>query len=480
MAPQPKVYDFLVLGGGSGGIASARRAASYGAKVAVIENARWGGTCVNVGCVPKKIMWNAASIAETLHEAPAYGFNLPNHFAKKNPISWSSIKIKRDAYIKRLNGIYETNLDKATIDRIHGTARFVDKEGTVEVEGVGLFRGKKVLIATGSRAWIPPVKGAKEFGMTSDGFFELEHLPKKVAVAGAGYIAVELAGIFNALGASTTLFIRQSLFLRGFDPIIKESLLEEYKKAGVNVVVCTEVSEIKNASTVKGEKNLSLHVVTRCEDKVKGDVLKDDVMEGYDEFIWAVGREANVEALKLGNLSGVKLDRAGFIVVNEFQETGHPDILALGDVCGRAMLTPVAIAAGRKLSDRLFGGVAGAKLDYELIPSVIFSHPVAGSVGLTEPEARAKFGDEQVKIYKSSFINMYYAMVEPDQKQHTHYKIVCVGKEEKVVGLHLVGRGSDEILQGFAVAIKMGATKADFDATVAIHPTAAEELVTMR
>ncbi|KAJ3109804.1 Glutathione reductase [Phlyctochytrium planicorne] len=467
MSSAAKVYDYLVIGGGSGGIASARRAASYGAKVAVIENNRWGGTCVNVGCVPKKIMWNTASIAEMLHEAKGYGFDLT-----KNNFAWDALKVKRDAYIKRLNGIYTANLTKENVDQIEGTAKFISAN-TIEVNGQH-YTSKNILIATGSRAWIPNHPGAKEYGMTSDGFFNLNYLPKKVAVAGAGYIAVELAGIFNALGSEVNLYIRNNLFLREFDPIIKESLLEEYTKAGVNVICCSSISKVENLAdgAADGKKNLRLHVVDK-------DTVATTVVEGFEELIWAVGREANVEPLNLG-VTGVKFNKQGFIVADEYQNTDQPGVLALGDVCGIAMLTPVAIAAGRRLSDRLFGGKKDAKLDYTNIPSVIFSHPTAGSVGLTEPEARAKY--DTVKVYTSKFVNMYYSMVDVEQekKQRTYYKLVCVGPEEKVVGLHIVGRASDEILQGFAVAVKMGATKADFDNTVAIHPTAAEELVTMK
>ncbi|KAI8842136.1 hypothetical protein BC829DRAFT_401723 [Chytridium lagenaria] len=417
------------------GIASARRAASYGAKVAVFENSRWGGTCVNVGCVPKKVMWNTASIAEMLHEAKAYGFDVTT-----NGFAWDQIKLKRDAYIKRLNGIYTTNLSKENVTIVEGTAKFI-KSDTLEVNGEH-YTAKHILIATGSRAWIPNLPGAREFGVTSDGFFELNYLPKKVAIAGAGYIAVELAGIFNALGTKVNLYIRNNLFLREFDPIIKETLLEEYKRVGVNVVCCSSIRGVENLAAMGSEKkNLALHVLDK-------DNLTTTVEEGFEELIWAVGREANVEALGL-DVTAVKKNEGGFIIADEFQETAQPGVLALGDVCGIAMLTPVAIAAGRRLSDRLFGNKPNSKLDYTNIPSVIFSHP---------PPA-------------VSFINMYYSMLEQHQKQWTAYKLVCVGDEE---------RGSDEILQGFAVAIKMGATKADFDNTVAIHPTAGEEIVTMK
>ncbi|KAJ3240709.1 hypothetical protein HDU81_002900 [Chytriomyces hyalinus] len=461
-----KAYDYLVIGGGSGGIASARRAAMHGAKVAVIENNRWGGTCVNVGCVPKKIMWSAGSMAEMLHEAKGYGFDVTN-----NGFNWEKLKAKRDAYIVRLNNIYTTNLGKDKIDLINGTAKFTDSK-TVEVDGTS-YTGKHILIAVGGRAWIPNIPGAKEFGMTSDGFFELNYLPKKVAVAGAGYIAVELAGIFHALGSDVTLIIRHEQFLRPFDDIIRDNIMDFYAKSGIKIVTCSSATKVENKGTDL-QKNLSITYA-----KKSGGAVSTEVLDGFEELIWAVGREANTESLNL-TAAGVALQPNGFIKVDEFQNTSQEGIHALGDVCGVAQLTPVAIAAGRQLSERLFNGKTNAKLDYTNIPSVIFSHPTAGSVGLTEQEARAKYPD--VKIYKTKFVQMHYAMTENygEHKPPTAYKIVCAGPNEKVVGLHLVGKASDEILQGFAVAVKMGATKADFDSTVAIHPVAAEEIVTMR
>ncbi|KAJ8331059.1 Glutathione reductase [Batrachochytrium dendrobatidis] len=460
-------FDYLVLGAGSGGIASARRAASYGAKVAIVENGRYGGTCVNVGCVPKKVMWNAADVAETLHNASCYGFDVSSNA----PFSWSTFKQKRDEYVKRLNGIYTSNLEKSGIDMINGTASFVDSHN-VSVNGEIIY-GKHILIATGSRAWIPSFEGAQEHGMTSDGFFELDFLPKKVAIVGAGYIAVELAGIFQTLGAQVSLYIRQNEFLRSFDKIIQEGVMDQYKKIGVNIVPTSAVTKVENLAT-PGEKhkNLKLTVINK-------DTLDTTIHEGAQALIWAVGRNANVESLNLAtSIPQIKLNDKGFIVVDEFQNTDAEGVYALGDVCGKEMLTPVAIAAGRKLSDRLFGGKPESKLDYTNIPSIIFSHPTSGSIGLTEVAAVAKYGAEKIKVYQSKFTNMYYSVLV--QKQATHYKLVCLLPTEQIVGMHLFGRGSDEMLQGFAVAVKMGATKSDFDNTVAIHPTASEELVTMR
>ncbi|KAJ3302549.1 hypothetical protein HDV03_004865 [Kappamyces sp. JEL0829] len=393
----PIMFDYLVLGAGSGGIASARRAAMYGAKVAVIEQARLGGTCVNVGCVPKKVMWNTASVAEALREASSYGFDLKGVTPEFN---WKLVKQKRDAYIARLNGIYGSNLGKDDVKIIHGSASFVDHH-TVRV-GDALYSGKHILIATGSHAWIPNVPGAKEFGITSDGFFELEEMPKKVAIAGAGYIAIELAGIFRTLGAEVSLYIRQQEFLRSFDNSIREGVMQgtgsllttpAYTDAGINIVRCSSISEVKNLSTTAGEKKLALTVTNK-------DTLETTVQQGYECLIWAVGRQANTGALNLGS-TGVKLNNQGFIVTDEYQNTGVPGLYSLGDVGGIEMLTPVAIAAGRKLSERLFNNKADSKLDYNLIPSVIFSHPTAGSIGLTEAAAISKFGKENVKIYQS-------------------------------------------------------------------------------
>ena len=457
------VFDYIVIGAGSGGIASARRAASYGAKVAVIENSRYGGTCVNVGCVPKKVMWNTATMAEALRDAPGYGFDV----ATKPGFAWHVVKEKRDAYIKRLNGIYEANLKKDGIEMINGTASFVDNSH-ISVNGA-VIEGKHILVATGSRAWIPAIQGAS-LGTTSDGFFDLDHLPMKVGIAGAGYIAVELAGILRALGSEVSLFIRQGEVLRSFDRCIREGVMESYTKLGVDIHRFSAISAVHEDSQQVSGKNLSITVINK-------DTLSQKTLDGYEALIWAVGRRPNAEGLNLAATS-VNLNNDGFIAVDEFQNTAAPGVYAVGDVSSIHMLTPVAIAAGRRLSDRLFGGKTGSKLDYSNIPSVIFSHPTCGSVGLSEQEAVSKYGKDRIKVYESKFTNMYYTLVE--HKVPTHHKLVCLLPDEKVVGLHIFGLGSDEILQGFAVAIKMGATKADFDNTIAIHPTAAEELVTMR
>ncbi|KAI8916319.1 hypothetical protein EDD86DRAFT_198270, partial [Gorgonomyces haynaldii] len=454
-----KSFDYLVIGGGSGGVASARRAASYGKSVGLIEFQRLGGTCVNVGCVPKKVMWNTAHIAETLHEAKEYGFDVDY-----KSFDWNMLKQKRDAYVKRLNGIYENNLKKEGVEYIKGYAQFVDAHH-VRV-GDEIYRGEHVLLASGSKAWFPDVPGVKEHGLTSDGFFELEKQPKKVAIVGAGYIAVELAGVFKSLGTEVDLYIREQYFLRHFDSIIREGVMNEYKRIGINILPCRQLNSLEKKAD--GTYDIS------ATDKTSQTAM---VHTGYDAAIFAIGRIAHLDNMNIQS-TGIKLKESGFVSVDAYQETGVPGLYALGDVCGVEMLTPVAIAAGRRLSDRLFGGKEGSKLDYENIASVIFSHPTCGSVGLSEEQAIAKYGKDKIKIYQSKFVNMYYGMTS--HKPSTHHKLVCLLPEEKVIGVHLFGLASDEILQGFAVAVKMGATKQDFDNTVAIHPTAAEELVTMR
>ncbi|XP_037036936.1 glutathione reductase-like [Bradysia coprophila] len=456
------VYDYVVIGGGSGGLASARRASGwYNAKVALVEaSPRLGGTCVNVGCVPKKVMWNTASIAESLRDAKSYGFDVST-----NSFNWLALKEKRDAYITRLNGIYERNLGNDKVEYLKGFASLVN-QNTVKVQNGDAsseIKAKNILITVGGRPIIPNVPGA-ELGISSDGFFDLESQPKRVAVIGTGYIGVELAGIFHALGSDVTIFSRTKQILRSFDSIIKDTLLKEMQNVGVNFVFDSDVRAISQDGSSKKVKFLS--------DGVEGE-------KEFDCVLWAIGREPNVDGLNL-KAAGVTTKNNGYIVVDEYQNTSVAGIYALGDVCGEAELTPVAIAAGRKLSDRLFGPehLRSSKLDYTNIPTVVFSHPTAGTIGLNEDAARSKYGDENIKIYTSRFVNMWNAML--DHKEPTAYKLVCAGKEEKVVGMHIIGRGSDEILQGFSVAIKMGATKADFDSAVAIHPTASEELVTMR
>ncbi|CAL1542980.1 unnamed protein product [Lymnaea stagnalis] len=452
MAPIVKKFDYLVIGGGSGGLASARRAAEFGIKAAIIEEGRWGGTCVNVGCVPKKVMYNTALHAEFLHDHKGYGFDVDI-----KAFDWRRIKKSRDDYIKRLNGIYESNLEKSQVEKIEGHG-ILTSDKTVEVNGQK-YEADHILIATGGRPIVPNIPGA-EYGITSDGFFELEDLPKKVVVVGAGYIAVELAGIFGALGVDTSILIRFDQVLRTFDSMISKNVTDNLESGGVKVIKQSVVSEV----TKEGDGTLTIQT-------------NNEKISNVDCLLWAIGRLPNSDNLGLDS-AGVNVDKHNNIEVDEFQNTSVKGIYALGDVCGKALLTPVAIAAGRRLAHRLFDGQTDLRLDYTNIPTVVFSHPPVGTIGLTEAEAESKYGREKLKIYTSNFVPMYYAVLE--KKVRCNMKLICVLPDEKVVGLHIVGQGCDEMLQGFGVAIKMGATKAQFDECVAIHPTSSEELVTMR
>jgi glutathione reductase (NADPH) len=446
-------YDLIVIGGGSGGLAAAQRAAEYGARVALVESHRLGGTCVNVGCVPKKVMWNAAELAAGLRDAPDYGFALSPGIH-----DWAMLKEKRDAYVLRLNGIYEANLAKRGVTLIRGRASFVDGR-TVAVAGASLS-APHIVIATGGRPLLPPIPGA-ELGITSDGFFELQRRPRRVAIVGSGYIAIELAGIFAALGSEVTIVLRGEAVLKQFDAMIGESTLQILRDDGVTVA--SQASPASLERDARGDLALSLRDGRR--------------LEPFDCVLWAIGRSPAVEELGLDQ-AAVQLDAYGFIVTDKYQSTSAAGIYAIGDVTGRAQLTPVAIAAGRRLSDRLFGGRGDRHLDYRNIPTVVFGHPPIGTVGLTEEAARDDYGDEAVGVFKSSFIPMYHALTTA--KPRCDMKLVTVGPKCRVVGVHVVGPGADEMIQGFAVAVRMGATKEDFDDTVAVHPTSAEELVTMR
>jgi glutathione reductase (NADPH) len=446
-------FDLIVIGGGSGGLAAAQRAAEYGARVALVESHRLGGTCVNVGCVPKKVMWNAADLAEGLRDAPDYGFAL-----SAGAHDWTLLKEKRDAYVLRLNGIYESNLAKRGITLVRGRAHFMDGR-TVAVAGSSLS-APHIMIATGGRPLLPAIPGA-ELGITSDGFFELPRRPQRVAIVGSGYIAVELTGIFAALGSDVTLVLRGETVLKHFDSMIGESTVKILRDGGVGIVTRAWPSALD--SDALGSLALSLRDGRR--------------LAPFDCVLWAIGRAPAVEELGLER-AGAQVDAYGFIVTDKYQNTSATGVYAIGDVTGRAPLTPVAIAAGRRLSDRLFGGKADRHLDYHNIPTVIFGHPPIGTVGLTEQAARDDYGDEAVSVFNSSFIPMYHALTTA--KPRCDMKLVTVGPKRRVVGVHVVGPGADEMMQGFAVAMRMGATKEDFDDTVAIHPTSAEELVTMR
>ncbi|PHH76643.1 hypothetical protein CDD80_1357 [Ophiocordyceps camponoti-rufipedis] len=468
MAPITKDVDYLVLGGGSGGLASARMAGSkYGVKTLIVEARRLGGTCVNVGCVPKKVTYNAAAIAESIHDAAAYGFSVK----ETAPFNWSSFKAKRDAYVKRLNGIYERNLNNDGVTYLHGWGRLLSRnqaEVTLDDGSKVLVNAKKMLIAVGGRPNPPPPIPGAEHGINSDGFFDIDRLPKRVVIVGAGYIAVEFAGMFNALGTETHLMIRHDTFLRNFDPMVQELVTREYERLGVRLHKRCNTSKVEKAAD--GKLTVSY----------RDDAGHESSVSDVDHLIWATGRQPMTRDIGLEE-AGVKLNEKGQVVVDEMQKSSVDNIFALGDVVGHVELTPVAIAAGRRLSHRLFGtDCKGATLDYSNIPSVVFAHPEIGTIGLTEPQAVEKYGKDGIKVYKTTFTAMHYAMMEQEDKGPTAYKLIVTGPDEKVVGLHMLGQGSAEILQGFGVAIKMGATKADFDNCVAIHPTSAEELVTLK
>ena len=447
----PASLDLIVIGGGSGGLACAQRAADYGARVALVEPRPLGGTCVNVGCVPKKLMFYAAHIAGNIADAAAYGFAVT-----QEGHDWRALKLARDAYIHRLNGIYATNIERRGIVHVRASARFVDAHKMVA--GDEVLAAPRVVIATGGRPTVPPIPGAG-LGITSDGFFELEDRPRSIAIAGSGYVAVELAGIFAALGTKVTLVIRHDRVLRSFEAMLAAALMKQMREDGIEIVDHAVPTQVRLAG--------DHHELWTADGRVLGP---------FEAVLWAVGRDPAVESLDLAR-AGVRQYDDGYVIVNRFQETSAAGVYAIGDVTGQAALTPVAIAAGRRLADRLFGGQAGRHLDYDMIPTVIFSHPPIGTVGLSEVEARDLHGDS-VRCYTSRFVPLYHALTE--HKRRAEMKLVVVGPEERIVGLHVIGEGADEMLQGFAVALRMGATKRDFDDTVAIHPTSAEEFVTLR
>ncbi|MEM7292278.1 MAG: glutathione-disulfide reductase [Pseudomonadota bacterium] len=445
-----KHYDLIAIGAGSGGLSVANRAAKYGARCAVVEFDKLGGTCVNRGCVPKKIMWYGASVAHMLKDAKGYGFDV-----SVNGFDWPKLVEVRERYISNINEWYVGYLAGDNIDVVRGHARFLDST-TLDVDGTQIS-ADKIVIAPGGTPTVPDVPGA-ELGITSDGFFLLNEQPKKVAVIGAGYIAVELAGMLAALGSDVTQVIRKQQFLREFDPLVASALDKSMRDDGVTIVNNTQIAGLREDSG--------------------GVVIETDggeTLGAFDKVIWAIGRSPLSADLNLG-AAGVEVDKRGYIPTDEWQATNVPHIFAIGDVTGRAQLTPVAIAAGRRLADRLYDGQSDRKLNYDNIATVVFSHPPIGTVGLTEPQARETFGDG-VKTYTTEFTAMYNAFT--DHTPPTAMKLIVEGDEERIVGCHMIGLGVDEMLQGFAVAIRMGATKRDFDDTVAIHPTSAEELVTL-
>ncbi|MEO5623583.1 MAG: glutathione-disulfide reductase [Dokdonella sp.] len=443
-------FDLVVLGAGSGGVAMAIRAASLGAKVAVVEPGALGGTCVNVGCVPKKAMWLAAELADAQELAREIGFEVT-----PGALDWETFIARRTSYIANIHASYRRRFADCGIRLICERGRFIAPHCVGA--GAHVLNAAHVLIATGARPQRPKIPGG-QLAIDSDGFFGLHACPKNVAIVGSGYIAVELAGVLRALGANVSLFARGERLLRSFDCELGDALALAMQAQGITLAFGRTPTAAKEAE--------------------QGHTLEFSDGPSVDHFevvIWATGRQANSEDLGLEHI-GVVCDANGFIATDATQNTSAENVYAVGDVTGRVALTPVAIAASRKLADRVFGGKAEAKLDYDNIATVVFSHPPIATVGLSEDRARALHG-ETVTVHRASFRPMLAALAQREQK--TLMKLVCVGTEERIVGIHLAGSGVDEIIQGFAVALKMGACKADFDATVAIHPTSAEELVLM-
>ena len=408
-------YDIIAIGGGSGGIATMNRAGEHGAKAAVIEEKKLGGTCVNVGCVPKKIMWYGAQIAESFHHyGPDYGFT-----SSDVQFDFTKLRQNREAYIDRARSSYDGSFKRNGVDLIEGRAHFVDSH-TVSVNGE-LIRAKHIVIATGARPSIPTIPGA-ELGGSSDDVFAWEQLPESVAILGAGYIAVELAGVLHALGVKTDLFVRRDRPLRGFDSYVVEGLVNEMEKIGLPLHTHKVPVKLEES-----EQGITIH-------------FEDGSSHTASQVIWATGRRPNVDGLELEK-AGVTLNERGFIQVDEYQNTVVDGIYALGDVTGEKELTPVAIKAGRTLSERLFNGKTSAKMDYSTIPTVVFSHPAIGTVGLTEEEAIKEYGQDHIKVYKSSFASMYSAVT--NHRQESRFKLITAGADEKVVGLHGLGYGVD-------------------------------------
>jgi glutathione-disulfide reductase len=447
-------FDLIAIGGGSGGLAVAEKAAQYGKRVAVVEAAKLGGTCVNSGCVPKKIMWHAANLAQAVDDAE--GFGIPT---SRGATDWQRLVRGRDTYIHHINDYWDGYVADNGITRIQGRASFVDGH-RIEVDGE-IYSAEHIVIATGGHPIVPPLPGA-ELGITSDGFFELTEQPRRVAVIGGGYIGVELAGMLAALGSEVTVVALEERLLEVFDPMISQVLTHEMQQQGIALRLSFQVAGL--ARTAAG---------------IALDAIDGERLDGFDCVIWAVGRAPNTRSLNL-QAAGVEVRSNGIVPTDPFQNTNVPGIYAIGDITGRTPLTPVAIAAGRRLAARLFLDQPRQKVDYDNIPSVVFSHPPVGTVGLSEAQARreAEQSGERVRVYRTDFTPMRYSLAAHGAT--TAMKLVCLGEDERVAGIHLIGDGVDEMLQGFAVALKMGATKADLDGTIPIHPVSAEELVTMK
>ncbi len=452
--------DLIVIGGGSGGVRAARMAATRGAKVAMVESGAMGGTCVNVGCIPKKLYSYAAGYSEAFAEARGYGWQVPDGIA----LDWNALKTARATEITRLNGIYEGLMRGANVERINGHGRLVDAH-TVAVslddQVVRQLTAAHILVATGGKPVLPDVAG-RQYAIVSDDVFDLPTLPRHMVVVGGGYIGCEMASIFHGLGVQVTLLYRGAQILRGFDDEVRDFVAEEMRKAGVDVRVNTDVHSIAlDAAT--GECVLQLN---------DGSSLR------ADQVLYAAGRAPNVAGLGLDAL-GIAQAKNGAIQVDAHFATSVPSVYALGDVVGKLELTPVALAEAMAWVDHVFGpapGKVARVMDYDNIPTAVFTHPQVGTIGLTEAQARERCG--AVRIYRADFRPLRHTV--SGRSERSLVKLVVDDASDQVVGLHVVGADAGEIAQGFAVAMKAGATKAVFDQTIGIHPTMAEELVTLR
>jgi glutathione reductase (NADPH) len=442
--------DLFVIGAGSGGVRAARFAAGFGAKVAVAESRYLGGTCVNVGCVPKKLLVYGAHYAEDFEQAKGYGWTVG-----EPRFDWSTLIANKNCEISRLNGIYRDMLVKSGVQLLEGHARITGPH-EVEVDGQR-FSAEHILIATGGWPSIPDIPG-REHAINSNEAFFLEQLPRRVIVVGGGYIAVEFAGIFNGLGSQTTQLYRGDLFLRGFDDSVRQHLSDELRKKGLDLQFNSDIARI--------DKQADGSLLA---------TLKDGRELAADCIFYATGRRPMLDNLGLEN-TAVRLNKDGFVEVNEQYQTAEPSILALGDVIGRVQLTPVALAEGTAVARRLFKPEQYRPVDYQHIPTAVFSQPAIGTVGLTEQQAREQ--GFEVTIFESRFRPMKLTMTGGDEK--TFMKLVVDAASDRVLGCHMVGPEAGEIVQGLAIALKAGASKRMFDETIGVHPTAAEEFVTMR
>ena len=441
-------YDLFVIGAGSGGVRAARMASGFGARVAVAEDRYMGGTCVNVGCVPKKLYVYASEFGKAFQDARGFGWD-----SDTPDFDWSTLRDNKKTEISRLNAIYSSLLSGVDAQVIDGRARIVDAH-TVAV-GEKKYTADKILISTGGWPHIPEFPGS-ELALNSNEIFDLDQFPQRLVIVGGGYIAVEFAGIFNGLGAQVTQLYRGPLFLRGFDPDIRAHAAQEIAKTGVDLRF--EVNVVSISQTASG---LELK-------------LTDGSSVEADAVLYATGRKANLQDLGLENVD-VAIDEFGNITVDEEYRTTEPSIFALGDVTGGMELTPVALAEGMAFARRQFGE-ASAEVDYDFIPTAVFCQPNIGTVGFTEDEAHLRFG--HIRLFKSTFRPMKHTISGRDEK--TFMKLIVDKATDRVVGVHMMGPDAGEIMQGIAVALRAGATKATFDSTIGIHPTAAEEFVTMR